>query len=229
MKRIAIIPARGGSKRLPRKNVLPLQGKPLLAYSIETALESGVFDSVYVSSDDKEALQIAKEYNVSIAVRPPHLATDQATVAQTCLDLLSSLARQGASYDEVCCLYATSPLRTSQDIVNTLELLKKPGVCFSRSVCGYPLPPWQAQREDEDGNLSYFWPSYADKKSQELPHLVVDNGSIYAAKVPDFFKYGCFSGPGTRGYEMPYSRSVDINTMDDFKIVELLVFQNYKQ
>jgi len=134
MKRIAIIPARGGSKRLPRKNVADFLGKPIIAYTIEAALACHLFDKVAVSTEDREIADVARRFGASVILRPDALATDQSQVKDVCLHVLEQEAHAGRDYDGFGCLYATAPLRNVADISGTAGLIE-PGVCeFSMAV-----------------------------------------------------------------------------------------------
>lgn len=215
MKSVGIIPARGGSKRLPRKNVADFLGRPIIAHTIAAALDSGLFERVLVSTEDEEIAAIASQCGAQVLRRPAQLATDTAGVLDVCLHALEEEERQGRAYDALCCLYATAPLRTAEDIRATMAPVLAGECDFCAAVCSYGLPPYQAMLADSDGTLSYRWPEFARKRSQELPELVVDNGSTYAAAVSALRRERTFMGPGLRGHHMPRLRSVDIDTRED--------------
>jgi len=220
---VAIIPARGGSKRLPRKNILEIAGEPLIAYTIEAALEAEIFEEVIVSTEDPEVAEIAEFWGARIIERPAHLAADTATVKEVCKNVLQHLQEERDGIQSFCCLYATAPLRTGRDILGAAQLLCEPDTNFVMAVTGYSLPPWQALKESPSGHLEPIWPDLIQKKTQEVPFMVADNGSTYWAKVDAFLKYGSFYGPGLKGYVMPKSRSIDLDGPEDFEIVRLLV------
>lgn len=208
---IAIIPARGGSKRLPRKNVADFLGKPIIAWTIEAAQAAGCFDRIIVSTEDVEIAAVARRFGAEVDDRPAALVGDTAGVVDVCLNLFDRLEAQGAAPDAFCCLYATAPLRTADDIRQVVGLLE-PGVCdFAMAITDYDLPPYRALRQDADGTLAPMWPDLAFRKSQEVPPLVVNNGSTYAATVAAFRENRTFTGPGTRGHVMPRDRSTDID------------------
>lgn len=218
MKRIAIIPARGGSKRLPRKNILDFRGRPVLAYTVAAALESRLFDRVVVSTEDDAIATVAVAAGAFVDKRRDELATDQSTVADVCADLLERESRAGRSYDVLCCCYATAPLRNAADIAATLSLLE-PGVCdFAVAVTTFSHYPHQALRIDEHGFLSSMWPDVANLRSDVVGTLLAGNGSTYAATTAAFLQYRDFYGPRMRGYAMPFHRSVDIDTREDFEL-----------
>ncbi|MGX7948837.1 acylneuraminate cytidylyltransferase family protein [Oleidesulfovibrio alaskensis] len=221
MKRIAIIPARGGSKRLPRKNVLQFMGKPMLIWTCEAARDSGLFDRIVVSTEDSEIAGVAASYGYDVAERPAHLATDTASVVDVCHHMLESLAAGGEEYDILCALYATAPLRTADDIREVVGLLERDGADYAHAMVRFSLPPHQAMYVNDAGYCSYAWPLVAGLKSQHVPEAVVDNGSTYAARVSEFMKTRKFSGMRLKGYLMPAVRSVDIDTREDYEMALL--------
>src|SRR5271166_3733807 len=217
-RRLAIIPARAGSKRLPRKNLLPLRGRPMLAYTVEAALTSQCFDRVLVSTEDEEIAGVAQEAGAEIDRRSSELATDAATVADVCLDVLAKEEHAGRTYDMFACLYATAPLRRAQDIAAVLALLDSHNVNFAMAVVSWALPPYQALRLARDGTLTPMWPELIELRASEVGPLVVDNGSTYAARVAPFRAQKSFYGPGLRGHVMLGERSVDIDERHDYEL-----------
>jgi pseudaminic acid cytidylyltransferase len=215
---LAIIPARGGSKRLPRKNILDFHGKPILAYTIEAAFRSGLFKKVIVSTEDAEIAEIAAKYHAEVAVRKPDLATDAATVAQVCENVLLEEQGQGRVYDILCCLYATAPLRCAEDIAATVALLEKGACRFAIAATHYSHYPHQALIRNSDGYLVPRWPEWCDLRGSEVGELLAGNGSTYAVFVEDFLREKDFYGPGMRAHIMPFVRSIDIDTAEDFEL-----------
>jgi len=214
---LAVIPARGGSKRLPRKNVAPFFGHPIIAYTIRSALESNCFDRVLVSTDSEEIAGVGRRYGAEIDGRPSALADDRAGVVDVCVELLEREAAAGRSYAVLGVLYATAPLRDANDIRATVALLD-PGRCdFALAVTEYDLPPYRALRRDADGTLTPMWPDLAFAKSQDVPPLFVNNASTYVVSVPAFLQRRSFTGPGARGHVMPRSRTTDIDMPDDLE------------
>lgn len=228
MQSIAIIPARGGSKRLPRKNVLPFLGKPMLLWTVEAARTSGAFERIFISTEDEEIAAIGTENGVEVLRRPEGLAADTATCANVCLHHLNELENLGQSFDTLCCLYATAPLRTAEDIIATMRLLEDDGTGeadFAFAVTEYSHSPYQALIQDAVGYLSPLWPVLVSHQSQILPKPVIGNGSTYAARVNAFRRHRSFYGPRLRGHTMPYARSIDIDTQEDLDIA--LCFAKY--
>ncbi len=212
---IAIIPARGGSRRLPRKNVVDFLGRPIIAWTIEAARVSGCFARIVVSTEDDEIAGVAARFGAEIARRPLALAADAATVVDVCLDLLAGEDQAGRGWPRMVCLYATAPLRGAADIRRTAALLE-PGRCdFAIAVTDFDLPPHQALKPRGNGGLEPMWPELIGRRSSEMPALCVDNGSTYAVTVAAFRARRSFYGPGLRGHAMPRSRSVDIDTVED--------------
>ena len=145
-RRIAIIPARGGSKRLPRKNLLPFLGRPIIAHTIETAHACRCFDRVVVSTEDPEIVEAARSAGAEVSVRPTNLATDAARVVDVCLDLLATEERAGRSYDVFACLYATAPLRRSDDVAAVMAMLEDEHADFAMAITTFPIAPHQAMK-----------------------------------------------------------------------------------
>lgn len=213
---LAIIPARGGSKRLKRKNILDFNGKPLLAWTIEAAQKSGCFDEIIVSTDDEEIAAVAAKYWVKVERRPPGLATDQARVTEVCEEIINRRETQAFS-----CLYATAPLRAADDIRGVVALVRPFRCDFAMAVTPFEASPHQALKED-DGYLTPMWPELIEKRHNEIPRLYVDNGSTYAATVEAFRQHKTFYGPNLRGWVMPRERSVDIDTQLDLDYARFL-------
>lgn len=218
MKSIAIIPARGGSKRLPRKNILDVGGKPMIVHTIEAAIETGLFSRVIVSTEDSEVAAIAQDAGAHVEQRPEELATDRAQVKSVCIDLLDREAEKGRVHEIFCCLYATAPLRRAADIAAVMQLLDNPNVNFAFAVSAYEQPVHQALQLDEEGYLRPRWPERVNLRSQEVEQLFVGNGSTYAVRVPAFRQSASFYGPGLAGHIMPRARSVDIDTEEDLEL-----------
>ena len=217
-KAIAIIPARGGSKRLPRKNIADFMGKPIIAWTIEAAKESGVFERVVVSTEDKEIAAISEQYGADIDQRDPALATDTARETDVMLELLSREEKQGTHYDITCCLYATAPLRTASDIKAVIGLIE-PGTCdFALAATQYDLPPHQALKLGAENKVAPMWPDLVNMVSSDVGPLVVDNGSTYAVSTEEFKKSGSFYGPNLKVHMMPREMSQDIDEQIDLDL-----------
>ena len=213
MRRIALIPARGGSKRLPRKNILDFLGKPIIAWSIEAAQNTGLFERVVVSTEDEEIAQIAVQFGAEIDKRSQSLATDTASVKDVCIDFLSR-----NPCDMLCVLYATAPLRSAKDIHAVVHLIT-PGACdFSLAGTSYSLPPHQALRVSDNKHATPMFPDLIEMRSSDIGELTVDNGSTYAVSVPAFLKEKSFYGSNLKVHVMPRERSQDIDEAQDLDL-----------
>lgn len=213
MRRVALIPARGGSKRLPRKNIIDFFGKPIIAWTIESALASRLFDQVVVSTEDSEIAAVAKKYGAAIDMRAPALATDSARVFDVCVDYLA----RHPGYDVLCCLYATAPLRGAEDIKSTVNLIGE-GCDFALAAAHYSLPAHQALFLEPGGGVRPVLPELIDMRASEVGEMVVDNGSTYVVSVPAFLKEKTFFGKKTRVHVMPRERSQDIDEEIDLEL-----------
>lgn len=212
---VALIPARGGSKRLPRKNIADFLGRPIIAYTIDAARESGCFSRVTVSTDDDEIADIAQRYGAEIARRRPELATDGATLVDVCLDFLDSEKAAGRDWRYLGCLYATAPLRNADDVRATMGLLEADRCSFTMAVTAYDHYAHQAVALGKDGALTPMWPELIERRGSDLPPLRAGNGSTYGVEVAAFRRHKAFYGPGLRGHDMPRERSIDIDTQTD--------------
>ena len=218
---LAIIPARGGSKRLPRKNLLDLCGKPLIAWSIEAALKSKYISKIIVSSDDEEILNIAKEYKADFIKRPDELASDTATT----FDALKHTLKNVGKYDYVVLLQPTSPLRNEKHIDEAIELLKEKNADAIISVCEMEHSPLWSNILDENLDMSNFLrDEVLNKRSQDLPKYYRLNGAIYICKTEELLENkGFFIKENIYAYTMDKKHSVDIDEEIDFIIAEKLM------
>lgn len=221
-KPLCIIPVRGGSKRFPRKNIALLSNKPLLAHTIDAALESQVFSKVCVSSDDDEILSIARQYGAHwIFKRPAELATDHATVKQVCIHLLNSLINDGHQPSEFAILLATSPLRRAADIRMAYGLLSSEADSVM-SVVPYAHPPQRAVAVSQGYIKPYFGMGNM-KRTQLLEVLYRHDGAVFFAKCQSFLKEEELYGKRVVPYFMSPELSVDIDSPIDLKWAEFLL------
>tara|TARA_B100001971_G_C18058548_1_gene466657 strand:- start:171 stop:857 length:687 start_codon:yes stop_codon:yes gene_type:complete len=219
---LAIIPARGGSKELPQKNILPLAGKPLIVWSIEAANKSKYIDRCIVSTDDEEIAQLAKKYGCEVPfMRPAEFATDDANVNDVFLHVLDLLREQ---YDILVVLQPTSPLRESEDIDHALEMIEHENVSAVVSVCKSNKPlPWHFTIE-KDGVLKSVFPrKKLSVNRQELSPTYLPNGALFIAYTDFFRSKTTFYTESTFAYIMPPERSVDIDTRNDFLLAEAIL------
>ena len=163
-KRIAIIPARGGSKRLPRKNIIDFYGKPIIFWTIKAAVESNIFDDVFVSTEDEEIKKISKKYSCKVLNRLSSLATDSATIVEVILSHLKELNSIGKVYDYIYCLYPTAPLRNKNDLINISNIFEKQtNVDSVIAVTNFSHYPFQALKINDKKKIEPFWPEYISK------------------------------------------------------------------
>lgn len=179
-KAVAIIPARGGSKRIPRKNIKDFFGKPLIAYSIDVALKSKLFDKVIVSTDDDEIAQISKEYGAEVPfMRPKELSDDFTGSGDVIAHAIDYLKRQGFKYDYCCTIYATAPLLQEKYLKEGFEKLKNSNAVLTFSCISMPFPIQRTFKINEDGRCEMFWPENFTKRSQDLEEAFQDAGQFY--------------------------------------------------
>lgn len=218
---IAVIPARGGSKRLPGKNILPLNGIPLIVYSIEAALKCSLVDRVVVSTDSDEIAKVAADAGAEVDLRSEKLSTDTATTIDVLKDLLTRLSH----YCICVTLQPTSPLRVSEDITKSLELYDKMNADAVISVCKAEHPPQWINTIGVNGEMDDFLEDEnKNQRSQDLGDYFRLNGAIYCNSVrrlldsnSPIFKSNCYA------YVMPSHRSIDIDTKEDFELAEYLI------
>jgi CMP-N,N'-diacetyllegionaminic acid synthase len=222
---LAIVPARGGSKGLPGKNIRILAGRPLLSWSIGAARQSRYVDHVALSTDSREIADVAVQEGLEVPFfRPACLATDDARSFDALLHALDWFEREGESFDLVVWLQPTSPLRTPGDINRAIELYFDKKADAIVSVCETDHHPWWCNTLPGDGNMGGFLrPEVLNTNRQELPVHYRLNGAIYLG-APDFLRREqSFFGAGTYAYVMPRERSVDIDDLLDFRLAEQLL------
>jgi pseudaminic acid cytidylyltransferase len=220
-KSIAIITARGGSKRIPRKNIRAFCGKPILHYSIEAALKASVFDTVMVSTDDAEIAQVAKSAGAEVPfLRSEATSNDYATTAEVLIEVLENYAQAEEVFQYACCIYPTAPFVTASKLKSAFELLmhKKADTVIPVTRFGFPI--WRSFKM-EDEKLSFNWPENALKRSQDLPVAYHDAGQFYFFSVPAFMETQKLVTENTFGLEIPETEVQDIDTEEDWKLAEL--------
>lgn len=187
---IAIIPARGGSKRIPRKNIRDFCGKPIIAYSIEAALDSGIFDEVMVSTDDTEIANIAREYGASVPfMRSSKTADDHATTDDALIEVLNRYMEAGKTYKYFSCILATAPFISNAKLTEAYRIITNTNAVAIMSVNAYSFPPQRAMIMDKNnGNLRYIYPDDYEKRSQDLVKWYHDAGQFYFYESELFIK-----------------------------------------
>lgn len=217
---LAIIPARGGSKRLPRKNVLDLCGKPLIAWSIEAGLNSKYIDKVVVSSDDDEILEISKKFGAETIKRPDELASDTATTFDAIKHTIDNLEK----YDYIVLLQPTSPLRNEKHTDEAIELLENKNADAVVSVCEMDHSPLWSNTLPQDGKMNNFLrDEVLNKRSQDLEKYYRLNGAIYICQLDKLLENrGFFLKNNIFAYTMDRKSSIDIDEGIDFKIAKVI-------
>lgn len=218
MKSIAIIPARAGSKRLAGKNKLPFRGLPLVEHTMIAARDAGLFKKILISSDDPEILELGRKHGLETEDRRPELAGDTATVTDVCIDLLW----RNGGFDFLCCLYATAPLRSAADIRESFRLLQEKKAAAVICATRYLHPAHQALCPAEDGGWKLAFPEWGERQSQSVPPMRVDNGGCYWVRVEDFLKKKSFYLSPLHLHEMPVERSLDLDTPEDWALLQRL-------
>ncbi len=222
MKKIAIITARGGSKRIPRKNIKLFCGKPVIAYSIEAALSEGLFDEVMVSTDDHEIAQIAKQYGAKVPfMRSEKNADDFAGTVDVILEVLNDYKNVGQVFTHVCCVYPTAPFITSQTLNESLELLIQKRYDSVFAVAPFSFPIFRALQIDEHQKASMIWPENLTKRSQDLPLAYHDAGQFYWMTTESLWVNQKLYTDNTGVIILDDLHVQDIDSETDWKLAEL--------
>lgn len=224
MKNLAVILARSGSKGLPNKNIKPMAGKPLLAYTVEAALESGEFDIVHVSSDSEEYVNIAKKYGADVPfLREESLATDNSSSWDTIRYVVAEYKKRGKTFDTVTLLQPTSPLRDSIDIQNAFKVFEDKGASSVVSVCEVDHSPLLCNNLPEDNSLNGFIDCEKVGRRQDMSTFYRINGAIYIQKMELLISGGSLYGEKSFAYVMDKYHSVDIDDEMDFFVAETIM------
>jgi len=220
---IAVIPARGGSKRIPRKNIKDFCGKPMIAWSIEAAKNTGLFDRIIVSTDDHEIAEIAKELGAEAPfTRPQHLSNDHAGTTEVIAHATQWTLDQGVEVDAVCCIYATAPFVQATDIKEGLKVLGSGDWAYAFSVTDFAAPIFRAFKQSDDGGIEMFFPEYFTSRSQDLPVAFHDAGQFYWGRPFAWIEGKKVFDNHSTPILIPRWRVQDIDTPDDWIRAELL-------
>jgi pseudaminic acid cytidylyltransferase len=219
---IAVIPARGGSKRIPRKNIKPFGGKPMIAYAIQAARDSGLFEHVVVSTDDDEIAAVAQAHGASVPFRrPAHLADDQTVTVPVIAHATQWFVDQGHAVDAVCCIYPCVPLLRAADLQGAYAMFQERGADYVYPVVGFHSSPWRAMTKPESGPMQFVYPEYELTRTQDLPKCYFDAGQFYWGKTTAWTS-GLRMHSHGHGYEVEGHRIVDIDTHEDWARAELI-------
>ncbi|MBP5073340.1 pseudaminic acid cytidylyltransferase [Pseudomonas chlororaphis] len=224
MSAIAIIPARGGSKRIARKNLKPFDGVPMIARSIATALRSGLFDQVLVSTDDPQIAELAKASGARVPfMRPAELADDFTGTGPVIVHALNALRERGETFDYACCIYATAPLLQLRYLRQGLAALEAhPERSFAFSVCNFAFPVQRALTLDDQGALTSLYPEFRNTRSQDLPPAYQDAGQFYWGRSEAWLRGDLVFSPLSLPVILPRHLVQDIDTEEDWLRAEYL-------
>lgn len=220
--RLAVIPARGGSKRIPRKNIKLFCGRPMIAWSITAAIESKCFDHIVVSTDDDEIAKVAQEYGASVPfIRPKALSDDYTGTIPVVQHSVQWFAEQGMPASEVCCLYATAPFVRSADLQHGFEVLQETGTDYAFSITSYAFPIQRALKLYQ-GRVSMFNPENFSTRSQDLEEAYHDAGQFYWGKASAWLDGKVLFAHHSSAVMIPRHRVQDIDTPEDWDRAEWL-------
>ena len=222
---LAVIPARGGSKRIPRKNIKMFHGQPMIAWSIQAAIDSGCFDEVWVSTDDEEIAEVAQVYGAKVPfLRPVHLSDDFATTADVMSHAVEEFGKLNhALPDYICCLYATAPFVTKADLVQGLEKIKNnSSLNYVFSATTYPFPIQRAIKLNAHDTVEMFSRQYFNVRSQDLEEAWHDAGQFYWGTAEAWLNKAMIFASQSSVVELPRFRVQDIDTQEDWDRAEWL-------
>ena len=221
MGNIAIITARGGSKRIPRKNIKDFCGKPIIAYSIEAAINSGCFDEVMVSTDDEEIAEIARKYGAKVPfMRSEKTSNDYATTIDVLLEVLAEYQKLGQEFEYLCCIYPTAPFVTHKKLKSAMEIMKTTDSDSLVPIVQYGFPP-QRCFVVKEGNVSYKWPENMLTRSQDLEPLYHDCGQFYCMNCQRFLDTKKVYTDKTYAFVCSELEVQDIDNLVDWQIAEM--------
>lgn len=222
MMNIAVIPARFGSKRIPKKNIKNFNGRPMIAWAIENALNSNCFDKVLISSDSQEIINIAATYGAeSLFIRPQNLSDDYVPTLPVVVHAINFCNNLSMRIDNVCCIYPCTPFLTTNDLKNSLDILKQRPAEFVYPVCEYYHPIQRAMRRNNIGKMSFIQKKYELIRTQDLEKAYYDAGQFYWGTSESWLKKEKLHSNGI-GMPIPNWRYVDIDTEDDWVRAELI-------
>ena len=221
MKRIAIITARGGSKRIPRKNILPFNGQPIITYSIKAAIESGLFDEVMVSTDDDEIAAVAKECGAKIPfMRSEATSNDFANTEDVLREVIEEYGKRGINFESMCCIYPTAPFISAERLKEAVEKFEASDAETLLPVVRFSYPPQRGLVIKED-YLVFKQPEFMQSRSQDLEKMYHDVGQFYIMNTEAFLKNGAIMKGKIIPFEIPELEVQDIDDMTDWKLAEI--------
>jgi len=221
--RIAIIPARGGSKRIPRKNINSFNGKPMIAWSIEAAKSSGLFEHIIVSTDDAEIAEVSKQWGAKVPfTRPVELSNDFAATTEVIAHSVQWAMHQGLDFESVCCIYATAPFIQAEDIKRGCEALDSGDWDYAFAVTDFAAPIFRSFKQTEQGGLEMFFPEHFVTRSQDLPLALHDAGQFYWGRPKAWIEGKPIFDIRSKPILIPRWRVQDIDTSEDWKRAEII-------
>ena len=219
---VAIIPARGGSKRIPRKNIKNFCGKPMIAYSIEAAIQSKLFDKIVVSTDDDEIAKVALAYGAEVPfIRSNDLSDDYTNTTEVIIDAITQLQKT-SSIDVACCIYATAPFIRMDFLKDAYHTLIKEESLYTFSATSFSFPIQRAFKINQKNSIEMFYPEHALTRSQDLEEAFHDAGQFYFAKPSTWLAKAPIFSKGSKAIILPRHLVQDIDTLEDFKQAELM-------
>ena len=221
MNNLCIIPARGGSKRIPRKNIKPFMGEPIIAYSIDAALKSGVFDEVMVSTDDEEIAGVARQHGASVPFfRSAETANDYATTVDVLLEVIETYKQQGKVFDTICCLYSTAPFVTSDRLKEAYaKISDNVDACFTMVEYSYPVQ--RSLRINENGRVEMRHPEHLKSRTQDLEKVYHDAGQFYYVKTKTLIEEKTVWCKKTAPLVLSELEVQDLDTLTDWQLAEM--------
>ena len=221
--KLAVIPARGGSKRIPRKNIRPFAGLPMIAHSIRAAQAAQLFDRIIVSTDDEEITAVARAHGAEVPfLRPAELADDFATTWAVVQHAIRAMQGQGMNPEYTCCIYATAPFLQAAYLQQAFTRLAASDKSYAFSVAHYDFPVQRALRLTADGGVDALYPEYRQTRSQDLEEAVHDAGQFYWGRSAAFLRSDVLFSPASLPVLLPPHLVQDIDTPDDWKRAELM-------
>jgi len=220
---VCVIPARGGSKRIPRKNLKKFNGEPIISYSIKTAIDSNCFSRVIVSTDDDEISEISRHYGAEVPfIRPKELSDDYTGTTSVIKHAIEFLQNEGGNIDLVCCIYATAPFIQTNDIIQSLSQIESQAIDYCFSVTSYPFPIQRAIRITKNKRCEMLQPDMLNQRSQDLEEVYHDAGQFYWGRANSWLKDKPIFGGLSSPYILPRYRVQDIDTEEDWVRAEIM-------
>lgn len=221
--KVVVIPARGGSKRIPRKNIREFAGKPMIAHSISCAIESGLFERVIVSTDDEEITEVAKKYGAEVPFRrPPELSGDHTGTTEVVAHAIEYLRNQGVRLSAVCCLYATAPFIRQDDLKQGLAILEAGNWQYVFSATTFAFPIFRSFQQNAEGELEMFFPEHFNTRSQDIPEALHDAGQFYWGRPQAWLDHVRIFDKASTVVTVPRWRVQDIDTPEDWERAQIV-------